>query len=188
MDELDGFNFENLIMWFISLQGLIEVYEAIGNYKNVVEACESVIHLYQAKGNQTHLNEYRRRLAVAYAALGDYKKALKSWESFLEDPSLSETLYLEALCGIVDAKAAIMEDSIQELCNILLIEDNSIDKNSARRIAENEWLVKEENIKMEEMLSEILERKPCSEKYEALLLQLLVWRMRTYSSSKGSVH
>ena len=171
-----------LIICSISFQGLIELYEAIGNYKKVVEACDTVICLYHAIGNQAHLNDYRRRLAVAYAALNEHEKALKCWELFLKDPSLSEPLYLEALCGTVDAKTAIMENFVQKIYDTHVTEGNDL----ARRNAENEWLSNGEYIKMEEMLSEILKRKPCSEKYEALLLQLLIWRMRTCSSSKGS--
>jgi tetratricopeptide (TPR) repeat protein len=172
---------------FYSFQGLTELYEAIGNYKKVVEACDTVISLYQAIGNQAHLNDYRRRLASAYAALAEHEKALRYWATFLEDPSLSEPLYLEALCGTIDAKTAIMENCIQKVYNIYLTEDNELDKSLARQNAENEWLRSGEHIKMEEMLLEVLNRRPYSEKYEALLLQLLVWRMRTHSPTKGSV-
>lgn len=166
-------------------QGLVELHEAIGNHTKVVEACNSIVHICQSTSDLTHLAEYTRRLATAHAALSNHQKTLEAWQVLLESPSVSKALHLEALCGIVDAEAALMESHIEEDCNRRLSEDKSLDAASARYIAENEWASSEENLKMEEMLRDILKQMSNSEKHETLLLQLLVLRMRAHSSSKG---
>eukprot|EP00250_Pteridium_aquilinum_P005930 c15945_g1_i1 orf=480-5567(-) len=168
-------------------QGLAELHEATGNYAKVVEACNSVIHAFQSKGDLTHMVEYSRKLGTAYAALQDHQNALEAWKSILEINSVSETFHLEALCGVIDSKAVLMESWIEENCKMYLSQDKKKNLNavSARHSVENIWASSKDSLELEKALREVLEQIPSGEKYEMMLLQLLVWRMRANSSSKG---
>ncbi|KAI5077841.1 hypothetical protein GOP47_0007665 [Adiantum capillus-veneris] len=166
-------------------QGLAELHESTSNYAKVLEACKAVICVFQDKGDLIHLAEYTRRLANAHAALEDHQSALNAWKTILEMKSVSKGLYNEALSGVLASKAVLMESWIQENAKLYLSHDKMLDANSARNMAENKFASSQDGLNMEKSLRDSLKENPSNEKFETMLLQLLVWRFRESSINKG---
>ncbi|MCO5606808.1 hypothetical protein L7F22_060999 [Adiantum nelumboides] len=166
-------------------QGLAELHEATSSYAKVLEACKAVIGIFQHKGDLSHVAEYTRRLANAHAALQDQESALDAWKTILEMKSLAKGLYIEALSGVLDSKAVLMESWLQDTAKLFLLHDKMLDLGSARIMAENKFASSQDGRDMEKFLRDILKEVPTNEKFETMLLQLLVWRFRASSFYKG---
>ncbi|KAH6558445.1 hypothetical protein KP509_1Z063400 [Ceratopteris richardii] len=158
----------------------------MNDYEKVIEACNNVIRIFQSKGDLTHLADYIRRLAKAHAALQDYQNALHAWENILHMESVSNSLRLEALCGVVDSKYILMEQWIEKNTNLQLSQDKMLDASSAKQIAENQFTNSQDGLDLEETLWGLLKEIPTNEKYETILLQYLIWKMRVKSGTNAA--
>lgn len=148
-------------------QGLAELYEASRNFDKVVEACESVIEIAKATDDNPRLADYLCRLGRAHVNSLDYEKASQTWNILLGIPSISETQRFEALCGVADVQVVKLNE-LREVPDRYCLPQGD----PAGSLANS----------LEAFLREIIHISPETQKYQDLLLKLLLDHMQEAQS------
>lgn len=157
---------------FSLLQALIDLHEADGDFEKFLEACNNVRQITQASGDLEMLASCTERLASALVKAGRHDEALDAWQQLLKDANVATTdVHLKALCGVVDAQAALLEMAIQ----------HEKEKSTAGRIGKFD--VKSLRVDLENNIRLALQQPGSHvERHNALLLDLL---LQTAGESRG---
>ncbi|KAL3701968.1 hypothetical protein R1sor_019990 [Riccia sorocarpa] len=194
-----GINSSKMAAW----QRLVEIYDSTGDSSQLIEACEEARDRAQAFGKQERYEEYTQKLASAFTAVSDFKKASVVLQELLDNPSTSETVRFQALCGLVDAKAALLDKAIQDECHKRLSQNDTTSSSFGRSqeglttgsVEEDVMLKVEEKLADEELskeLEEFLRTTTCQvgshlERHHELLLRLLLRHIRAARHSSEDV-
>ncbi|KAL2650302.1 hypothetical protein R1flu_018430 [Riccia fluitans] len=199
-----GINTSKMAAW----QRLVEIYESTGDNSQLIEACEETRERAQAVGKYERYMEYTQKLASAYAAVADFKKACAVLQELLDNPSTSETVRFEALCGLADAKAALLDKAIQDEYHKRLSQNEPASCSSGRSqeghpcsghttgsLEEDAMLQMEEELADKELSKEVEEllcRTTCQEgphleRHHELLLRLMLRRIRAARHSSEDI-
>ncbi|KAG6542180.1 hypothetical protein Mapa_016412 [Marchantia paleacea] len=196
-----GVNSSKMAAW----QRLVEMYESTANISELVEACEATRERAQVLGKMERYVEYTQKLANAHLANLNFKKACVIWQELIDSSSTPETVRFRAVCGLSDAKSALLERVIQEEYKKRLSQS---DRASSSLRSSQEYhstycmnsscdedlllFVEEEFIDLElsKELEELLRRTtsevgPHLERHHEMLLRLLVRHMRAARHSAG---
>jgi tetratricopeptide (TPR) repeat protein len=154
---------------FFLLQALMDLHEADGDFDKFLEACNTVKQITQASGDMKNYASCIERLASAYVKAERHEEAQGAWKELLKvDNVLTPDIQLKALCGVVDAQAALLDLAMQQ----------EREKNAG--VALN---VKSLRKDLEANLQSALQKTGLHvERYNALLLDLL---LRTARESRG---
>ena len=88
----------------------MDLHEEAGDLEKVVEACSAVKRISQGSGDTEHYLSCMKKLASTYTKMGRPEQALEAWQEIVHAPDIQtpETKF-EALCGVVDAQAMLLE-------------------------------------------------------------------------------
>ncbi|OAE29695.1 hypothetical protein AXG93_509s1480 [Marchantia polymorpha subsp. ruderalis] len=199
-----GVNNSKMAAW----QRLVEIYESTANINELVEACEAIRERTQVLGKMERYVEYTQKLANAHLAQSNFKKACVIWQELIDSSSTPESVRFEAVCGISDAKSALLERSIQEEYKKRLSQSerassslrssqehpstycmNSSCDEDLLLFVEEEYIDRELSKEVEELLRRTTsEVGPHLERHHEMLLRLLVRRMRAARhSAEGDI-
>jgi hypothetical protein len=195
----------HIYKFVLCVQGLAELYEASGNFDKVVEACESIIEIAKATDDTPRLTDYLCRLARAHVKSLDYEKASETWNVLLGIPLISETQRVEALCGVADAQVVKLNKLREQpdryclpqgepTCSLGEI-DISRPVTFPATVAPAASTLFVDDIKMfhdtvnslEALLQEIVLISPQTQRYQDLLLKLLLDHMQEVQSLGGTL-
>ncbi|KAG0566179.1 hypothetical protein KC19_7G044100 [Ceratodon purpureus] len=147
---------------------LMDLHEEDGDTEKFLEACNTVKQIAQGSGDMKNYAFCIERLGSKYVKAERYEEALGAWQELLKVANtVSPDMKLKALCGVVDAQAALFDLAVQQ----------ERGKNTA--VLGVESLRKD----LEANLQAALEQPGLHvERYNALLLDLL---LRTARESRG---
>ena len=94
-------------------QGLLDLHEEAGDLEKVVEACSAVKRISQGSGDTEHYLSCMKKLALTYTKMGRPEQALEAWQEIVHAPEIqTPEIKFEALCGVVDAQAMLLEGGL----------------------------------------------------------------------------
>lgn len=97
------------------LQALMDLHEADGEFEKFLEACNNARQVTQASGDMKSHASCIERLASAFVKAGRHEEALGAWQELSKDVNIvSPDVQLRALCGVVDAQAALLDLAMQQ--------------------------------------------------------------------------
>ncbi|KAJ7518221.1 hypothetical protein O6H91_21G059300 [Diphasiastrum complanatum] len=173
-------------------QGLVDYCEVIGDSVKLIEASGQAAKIAQSAGDHGQYEEFMRKLAFGYAATSKHLEAQAMWQELRTSPFTSEAVKLEAIRGLVDSGAALMEERIQEdyklrIGQIDASKDHlsSLHNEVTYREAEMAWAGGESCKVLVSQLEEIINYYPFSQHFHILLLSLLRRRLLAESASSG---
>lgn len=146
-----------------------------GELDKVVETCKTVQELTQASGDMEKYAFCIQKLASTYTRSQQHEQALGAWQELLKVRDvLPSSMQLEALCGVADAEAALLE----------LVEQQD-GGNSSRPVGSNgaKYSLEERRKALESSLQRTLQQPGLHvERHSQLLLDLY---LRAAQESRG---
>ena len=152
------------------LQALVDLHEADGDFEKFLEACNSVKQITRTSGDMENYASCIERLASTYVKAERHEEALGAWQELLKVVNmLTPDIQLKALCGVIDAQAALLDLALQQ--------EN--ERNAGRGVLSVKSLQRD----LETNVQTALQQPGLhAERYNALLLDLL---LRTVRESRG---
>lgn len=153
------------------VQALMDLHETDEDLEKFLEACNTVKQISQTSGDMKNYAYCIERLASTYVKAERHEEALAAWQELLKVVNMTPKTQLKALCGVVDAQAALLDFSVQQ----------EGEKNAA--VYGGGLSVKSLRKDLDANLQAALQQPGLHvERYNALLLDLL---LRTAGESRG---
>jgi len=93
----------------------MDLHEASGEFEKFVEACKNARQITQASGDMKSHASCIERLASAFAKAERHEEAQGAWQELLKNVNtVTPAVQLRALCGVVDAQAALLDLAMQQ--------------------------------------------------------------------------
>lgn len=93
----------------------MDLHEADGEFEKFLEACNNARQITQASSDMKSHASCIERMASAFAKAERHEEALRAWQELLKDVNIvTPDVQLRALCGVVDAQAALLDLAKQQ--------------------------------------------------------------------------